>query len=124
VLLDLPSGFRATVCSPTLRSLLSGATLAESALATPELSAETLTDDDLFAVGAWAAKALPDDPETGAFAEVCAVFGCRPSRELGIDDPVLAFMLDNVMVAATAPPKKEQDRGSDERVTFTTGGPE
>lgn len=125
--LQLRSGFVAEVVPPKLRSLLAGMTLAEAALATPGLSAEALTDEDAFALSWWAAEHLVDDPEAGPFTEVCAAFCCRPSAELHVADPLLAFRLDNALLRALAgsgearQPDSEHDK---HRVIFTSGGPE
>lgn len=96
--LELPSGFVAEVVRPSVRSLLSGLSLAEAALATPDLSEADLSEADRLALEMWAADALADDAEAEAFVQVCAVFGARPSRELGIADGLLAFRLDNALV--------------------------
>lgn len=123
MLLALPSGFGATVCSPTLRSLLSGMTLAEAALATPGLAADDLSEADRYVVDSWAARRLADDPESGPFAELCAAFGCRPSAELGVTDSLHAFFLDNALLGTLAGGKSEAEEHSESRVRFTTGGP-
>jgi len=120
--LDLPSGFRATVCSPNLRSVLGGASLVEAALATPDLSADVLDAADAFYIETWAARELGTDDESICFAEVCALFGARPSRELGIDDPVLAFELDYALLRGVTRPVKDPVPTDDsERDHFTTG---
>lgn len=126
MLLPLPSGFVATVCSPTLRAVLDGASLAEASLATPGLGADALTEDDVFALSQWAADELAADPEAAAFAEVCAAFCCRPSTELGIKDGILAFAVDNRLLGALRQAREtEADAdASRERVRFTTGGPQ
>lgn len=123
MLYQLPSGFVVTVCSPSLRTVLSGSSLAESCLATAGLSADELTADDAFALEQWAAKELTADPEAEAFAEVCSAFGCRPSAELGVRDRILAFVLDNRLLHALAEkPGPQAAPDSDGHVRFTTGG--
>lgn len=124
MLLDLPSGFRATVCSPNLRSVLGGASLAEAALATPDLAVDVLDAADTFYLETWAARELATGDEAICFAEVCALFGARPSAQLGVSDPVLAFELDYAMLrGVTRSPKEHAPAPDDdrERDHFTTG---
>lgn len=124
--LQLPSGFVAQVSPPPLRALLSGLSLVEASLATPDLSPEALSDEDRYRIETWAARHLADDPEAAALAEICSVFCCRPSRELKVPDPIVAFALDNALVGLLVPggTREADDGDSETRVRFTTGGPE
>lgn len=97
-LVALPSGALAPLETPGLFPMLSGGggtlSLARAAFAHDEIDANSLSEEDCYAVALWGILAFTNAEEAATLGAVCEAFREPPSWRMCVADRVLAWKLD------------------------------